>query len=163
MNDFRRLRFKLGLSKPKLCKLFDPPIPLRTWEHYEAGERKAPEWVKGMIVDILRYNLRQKKISSIFHELDGKELTLEQIDNVMIKRGYKSVFDEISYPDLDNNGCGFFYYYDEELTEESDVNEGIGIYFNFIIENLKGIPEYWCYEPDFTKKAKFQVTGVDII
>lgn len=49
----KELRAKTGLSQSKFAKHFDPPIPLRTLQHWEQGRQEPPDYVLGMMERIL--------------------------------------------------------------------------------------------------------------
>ena len=49
----KEARKKTGLSQTSAGELFNPPIPLRTWQHWELGSRKPPAWAEELIIEHL--------------------------------------------------------------------------------------------------------------
>lgn len=54
----RAARKETGLSQTSAGELFNPPIPYRTWQDWEAGRRTPPEWSWELILERLN---RSKK------------------------------------------------------------------------------------------------------
>lgn len=52
----KEMRLERGLSQAKIAKELD--IPLRTWQSWELGERKCPEYV----VRLIEYYLIHEKL-----------------------------------------------------------------------------------------------------
>ena len=54
-SDVLKQRKELGLSQTAISKKLH--IPLRTWESWEVGKRKPPEYV----IELILYRLRDEK------------------------------------------------------------------------------------------------------
>ena len=49
----RAARKETGLSQTSAGELFNPPIPLRTWQSWEEGKRNPPAWAEELILERL--------------------------------------------------------------------------------------------------------------
>lgn len=47
----KEAREQLGWTQSKLCA--ELKIPLRTWQHWESGDRQPPEWAETLILEKL--------------------------------------------------------------------------------------------------------------
>lgn len=43
----KEIRSKTGLTQSKICRLTG--VPMRTWQHWEAGDREVPDYVARLI------------------------------------------------------------------------------------------------------------------
>ena len=165
MNNLKELRIKLGLSRPKLCKLFNPPIPLRTWENYETEDRTPTDWIKGLIIKFLIQELKAHQKLAVLYKLDIKDdLTLYKIDNAMVELGYKSAFDSGNMIDkVDDDGTGSMSYLDGSLTEECNQNCYINIVYKIVDKNQ--LPKNWddINEKEFCSNVLFKLVDIEII
>ena len=52
----KEIRSKTGLTQSKICRLTG--VPMRTWQHWEAGDREVPDYV----VRLIRYFLENEGV-----------------------------------------------------------------------------------------------------
>lgn len=60
MQKIKDYRKDFGLTQEQFSKLFNPPIPVDTIKKWDSGQRKAPDWVEGLIIEKLE---RVKKVN----------------------------------------------------------------------------------------------------
>ena len=49
-----------GYNMREATEIFNPPIPYRTWQQWESGERQPPEFVKTLVLEKLKNTISQK-------------------------------------------------------------------------------------------------------
>lgn len=78
INNIRYARMKHGLTQSQLANLTG--IPHRTIQNWEGGQRKCPEYVEKMILDLLDQKFNQPDYKTILEEiLDMMEYDLKYL------------------------------------------------------------------------------------
>lgn len=67
INPIRHARMKYGLTQQQLADITG--IPHRTIQNWEGGQRKCPEYVTNMIIDLLDQKFNQPDYKTILEEI----------------------------------------------------------------------------------------------
>lgn len=67
INSIRQARIKYGLTQHQLADL--TAIPFRTIQNWEGGQRKCPDYVTKMVVDLLDQKFSQPDYKAILEEV----------------------------------------------------------------------------------------------
>lgn len=67
INPIRHARMKYGLTQQQLADITG--IPHRTIQNWEGGQRKCPEYVTNMVLDLLDQKLNQPDYKAILEDL----------------------------------------------------------------------------------------------
>ena len=63
----KEARKAAGLSQTKAGELFNPPIPLRTWQNWEGGKRNPPAWAEELIIERLSRSKKLGGFDALLH------------------------------------------------------------------------------------------------
>ena len=77
-NTIKNTRIKYGLTQTQLSQITG--IPFRTIQNWEGGQRKCPDYVAKMVVDLLDQKFNQPDYQTILEEvLDMMERDLKHL------------------------------------------------------------------------------------
>lgn len=94
MKTIKEARIQHGLTQAQLSSITD--IPKRTIENWEAGQRKCPDYVERMVVDLLDQKFGRPDYQTILEEvLDMMERDLKHLKTDEAKTYVSNVISDI--------------------------------------------------------------------